>query len=1766
MVIIKVLKKSLTKTLKVFLMVAFLSLTLIVSFSKNINVSAAEGPTIYFNLSLGNVTITATTYEGYNEYGTEISGTHSSNNNYYVFQSYEGWNYSEHGIPQYDRVKYNDQSWGDYITNNTNVNEIASQWSAVATAVGRESTPYYIAITGNSTYNITIDNLWSTMNEGSTSRKTGGISFIPSKGGQAIIKLKGDTRFGNIHYNYYSYESTTDKTSIVFENGDSNENQATLTVISYNGRANHYNAVIGGNDSSGHSCGMIFNSGIIYAGTQTKASYTGGGQVDNCSAIGGGGNDTGIIEINGATVTAVASTTGAAIGGGIGESSTGGRGIVTITRGNVYAYNFGYVTFSGGIKYPVPAAAIGGASSREKDGNTGKVTITGGNVYAESIGGAAIGGGSSTKNNGGAAEITIGGTANVIAKSVAGIVNGVAVAAGASIGGGTGGSLGSGSGGKAELTINGGTIKTGSIGGGACTNSSGKIGHAIVNINGGVVQGQIVMAAGANEACSFSMTGGFLDNSQKTEDFIFLHSNGGAVYMNDPKGVASISGGSIQGCSAINGGAIYMTDGTFNMSGTGRINNCSATENGGAVYLGGGEVNISGGSITYCEAINGGAIYMTAGNYYMSGEGSIVNCEAVQNGGALYLGGGEVNISGGTIRLCSATNGGGLSLTGGSVTMTGGTITENTATNNGGGINVNGGNVQMSGSSEISYNKATQSGGGLYITNGNFVMVGGLLTNNQAINGSGGGAYISTSGLDVEAKILSGTVQGNIANISGGALSIVGTGSEIITVQVGVNEKHYDNEGNLIPCNHGIDYGLVSEACPEILNNSANISGGGVYISGSVTTKLNIYCIVENGNKAEGEDESNSDFMMIEGGAVKISATSPENDSDYTYGHNIINGSMHLTGGQMSIEGSMNNPMINGSITVDIVDGSTDYFEDSRPADDDYCKIQYFENFSDSSTGTATGQYTIFQLHKGDSYTIQGSIYYREGYQISGWNTQKDGSGTTYEVGVSYILQGDLILYAAWESHCYYIVYDNGAPDGVLIEGIMERALVSYNEEYNLDNNEYFYKGHIFKHWVWGDIIFADGQLIHNLSSDDGTIITLTAVWEVCEHIDTFVYTADGAVLTKTCTCMAFSETITIKVPMGIVYDGLEHPASLSSTNLEWMAQYTIVYTKNGVEATPINAGEYTASITHGDVTAYAIFVIEKAEQSAPSTPVFEVVGDILTVSEMADSPTTGARVKYQLAHQTAEVWYYPEFVYERVFTLELAYTNYNIFVVYEETENYKQSLATMAIKVYYFSGNVVIHIDNDLGLMATAKEDTENSRLIINVDPQQGYYLHNVNVIKLDGSDEFTSSVQNNNLIYLTDIATESTIKIKVTGAVIKATINSAISPNEVFTNFHTVETRITNDSSFTAYFEVFNYVSYTNLRLTFNENLTVGTSLIMIDKADNSYWYINLNSATNVVAIDDFIRMGGSDTYNISTTNFRLQFVINLGSKMSGISNLNIALDADIELGNDTTPELVEQIEELEMNEAEFSFVETTDVNASGLEKTFDIQFGESTYNSSEWDERSASIIISKVGDIVLPKDLKIIIEATVGAVIKSAMYSVNENGEYIIPLEKGTTSIKLTLSSNLFPNNSQNYLFNIGLYAADTLINKAPTNGDLLFDINVTFVSPTKFITGARIESTSRIVEAGGTISLDITINKTNDQTYTMSLMYKSEVGEYVNTGWKFSQENITINSNDPLNYTLNLSLTGQKEGSYCIIVIVKDGENFTVLSVPYYFIVN
>ena len=733
----------------------------------------------YFYLKNGVATPRAIKFEAGKNYELDnyhvyiCQSTVANRAQYYGYADMNDWKDETkiYKIPVYEDVKVGNKSWSEFITNNTDVESVIEAWDTKANIdadansspapdtgvavrqAGRTSTPYPITVKGDGknklNLEITLDNIYSRTQSRSNGREIGGLVFTPDVDYSTLtVNLVGDNRVGCVHYFSGKYEHN----ELIFQGSGSltaacvDFYKATMNESSsseYDGdnvfgyASNHWCSAIGGNDSSqGHAKGIKIKSGTIYAGTT---------QTENCTAIGGGGNDSADITIEGGVVTAVATTTGTAIGGGIGFTSLGGTANVKITGGTVYAYNHAN-------EWEIPSAAIGSAGSWLREGGNGTVTISGGYVYAQAALGTAIGGGSSKLRYGGSATVNISGNSYVIAKSISSKdkKTGKIYPAGNGIGGGTGGE-GTVSdtndtpsyGGSATVTISGNpTIRTGSIGGGKTNHPDGKIGSATIDISGGDISAQFVMAGGAGKNSKFTMSGGTISNSDvHIAEYYHVQTYGGAVYMED--GEFKMRGGTIRNCLADLGGAVYIKKSEdaldipkFEMSG-GAITRCQSTSHGGAIYLEGGVVEISNGNITQCLAKNGngGGLYIAMGNLSMSGNARVSENSALNKN----MESSHENGNGGGIYVTSPS--GSVS-----VTVESGSILNNSCDQNGGGVcvdmststgtaNIQIGKDDTSGP-QINDNKAVLHGGGLYAigSKADITINGGSIMNNSVSN------------------------------------------------------------------------------------------------------------------------------------------------------------------------------------------------------------------------------------------------------------------------------------------------------------------------------------------------------------------------------------------------------------------------------------------------------------------------------------------------------------------------------------------------------------------------------------------------------------------------------------------------------------------------------------------------------------------------------------------------------------------------------------------------------------------------------------------------------------------------------------------------------------------------------------------------------------------------------------------------------------------------------------------------------------------------
>lgn len=1912
-------------------LLAALMLALAVLCVAPLEVRAAEDPVnyIYFDLAAGSITINATTYTGYvhvNGTKATVTGAHSSENHYYVYQSTAAnrsttgyLNGKVEGIPElptYDRVTYNGESWGDFITNHpgdtnastndddaydgsASVKQVIMAWED-AVSEKRTSTGNKITFSGNvGEVELVIDNIWShyqDSNNRRNQRTDGAIEYYTNysnvNNNRVTIKLKGDNRLPNIYYNTYGPNDTGHfvpvNNSLVF---DAMESDATLTVAdnkdAYNG--NYWCSAIGSSDHNGDKCyGIIFNGGIIYAGTT---------DADDCTAIGGGGNGAATIIINGGTITAVASTSGATIGGGIGKSAKGGSADISITGGAVYSYNFGYGYGSQLINRTsdsyIVSSAIGGGSSYASAGcEYAYVKISGGTVYAQSVGGTAIGGGSSIIQNGGSTEVTISG-GTITAKSVSGKLYDnskdkyVDIPAGVAIGGGTGNETG----GTATLSVSGDAkLYTGSIGGGGftATNGKGKIGPAFITISGGTIQGQVVMQGsmtidGAERYSTFEMTGGVIDN-QNAAGYVFKETNGGAVCVKS--GTATISGGTMQNCNAQNGGAVYVSGGDVSMT-DGTITVCQATDNGGAVCVEGGAFAISGGTITNNRAQHGGAVYVSGGNATMSGGtitdnsaqnggaaylagtgtmtvtgGTLSNNQATVNGGAAYLGGGKLTIDGGALSENKAIegSGGAAYVRGGDVIMTGGTMSQCTAAENGGAVCVEDGSFTIKGSGSVDNSSAAlggavyvsggdanvnggtltgcsaNQGGAIYVVGGTVTMLGGQITDNDATNGNGGAIYV-TGSTGLQVTVQSGEISGNTATGNGGAICVDGQGtSEPITVQIGVNELHYDPYGTdaVPPCDHNGN-NLDDDTCPVVEDNTCALEGGAIYITGTDQTYLNIYCITEAGNRGEGnaadsEETSMSDFLKVNGGQVLISAetsdpNAPEDEKIY-FGNSVINSSIHVTGGDLTVKGTLTNPAILAPITVDVEKAGGSYHDErkndtARPGQTQYYVVKYFENYKENeSDAQATGQYTVHQTPKNESHTVWGVIYFHSGKTIVGWNTDPGGEeagGKTF--GVSTVINHGkdftdahlddgitLELYAIWKDNFYWIQFDPNTESytGTMGDAEHKKSYLCAAEGETLLPNQYVNRSYKFVGWATspsGEKVYDDKQVLQTaLTQEVGKVITLYAVWEICDHVDTerFVFAkVDESSITCTCQC-AYVVTATIVPPTGsLKYNGDSHPATVvytndnggsftenkitqtnqagdSFNNLTISYDYEPIINEPGLVGDTINAGKYTAKVRFDGKTISVTFDITQATQPAPEKPTFTASGNTLTID--LPKKTTGpaeTTIQYKLVHhdstsnQLVEVGPQEDRVFQR---FDASWALYYIAAFYPGNNNYLESHEATSDQKYLFQGEIGITITYTEGMTTELVKNGEEASLVSEAWPD--YYISSGYNATVKGSlasngetltgtalEKHFKRIENAFAYSISSFqkSYSGNITITFTGAKKKPTVDTYVAPDENFGAISNTPTTVSRDSAFTAYFEVNYYDStaYENLTLSFGQALPVGATVILVDKTTDSYSYWYAQGGSDTIALASFKKMGGGVGAPAETdASLKYQFIVDFSDEKITLDSLTFKLTAS---KKDTyAPDLQEDPGSVSFTSVSHR-METTAVD--GASATVEFGYAQGSAPASKWADREVAIVLTPAANLEkpLPIDVSVKVVQTVGSTTKSTTVTRDDGGRFVVPIDPAATKLEIILQSQMFE--TAEYKFQVEAYAAYK--GCAPTNGiSLSAPSNLVLTTAPRAQNAAKItiKGDKRIYSLTETISGTIEIRLAEGYTATATLLKKHGADGYVSTG--FSQ----VLNNGPNPLTIS-NLGSFNEGDFCLSVVIRDASNTAVLTVPYYLII-
>ena len=206
---------------------------------------------------------------------------------------------------------------------------------------------------------------------------------------------------------------------------------------------------------------------------------------------------------------------------------------------------------------------------------------------------------------------------------------------------------------------------------------------------------------------------------------------------------------------------------------------------------------------------------------------------------------------------------------------------------------------------------------------------------------------------------------------------------------------------------------------------------------------------------------------------------------------------------------------------------------------------------TNSSGGDTTTKYTVSYNANGGSgapgnqvkthgsnLKLSSTKPTRSGFTFVNWNTKSDGSGTSYAPGSTYSTNANLTLYAIWKTNAsggsvtkkYTIKFDaNGGT------GTTKEVVCDYGSKCTLTGNAFTRDGYEFTGWnTKGDgngVSYRDREVVKDLSSVDGAIVTLYAKWkandvDVEEHVITFIHN-DG---TNRITVLAVDDNDTIPI------------------------------------------------------------------------------------------------------------------------------------------------------------------------------------------------------------------------------------------------------------------------------------------------------------------------------------------------------------------------------------------------------------------------------------------------------------------------------------------------------------------------------------------------------------------------------------------------------------------------------------------------------------
>jgi uncharacterized repeat protein (TIGR02543 family) len=151
----------------------------------------------------------------------------------------------------------------------------------------------------------------------------------------------------------------------------------------------------------------------------------------------------------------------------------------------------------------------------------------------------------------------------------------------------------------------------------------------------------------------------------------------------------------------------------------------------------------------------------------------------------------------------------------------------------------------------------------------------------------------------------------------------------------------------------------------------------------------------------------------------------------------------------------------------------------------------------------------------------------KEGYSFTGWNTEANGTGTSYAINQIVSMTDDLTLYAQWEINEYTITFDSNGGSEVL--AITEDYNTSVTKPTDPTKNNYTFAG-----WYSDEELTSAVTWDYTITAD----VTFYADWTINEY--TIIFNSNGGSTVSAIT-EDYNKSITvptIPIKNGFIFEG----------------------------------------------------------------------------------------------------------------------------------------------------------------------------------------------------------------------------------------------------------------------------------------------------------------------------------------------------------------------------------------------------------------------------------------------------------------------------------------------------------------------------------------------------------------------------------------------------------------------------------------------------